>query len=165
MLRDVGNPARFSPYRNMPGCMYACRLSTREAIPRSLPLGPYVAADWLHSRSAMLVQADIVNDVVMAETGRRWLRSKALLLMAVLLLMVTVSVYGTTWTVIRSLHSRVDHLSDHISAASVRPAATSVSLAGELLQRGAFIGSLFVRAVRQSEHSECSNSPGDVQVS
>ena len=60
-----------------------------------------------------------MDDVVVAETGRRTLRFSTLLMMlfaAVLL----VGIFAMTWAVVRGLHARIDRLSEHVTAHSVR---------------------------------------------
>ena len=60
-----------------------------------------------------------MDDVVVSETSHRIVQSNTLMTVgfaAVLLF----GVASVTWAIVRSLHTRIDRLSDHISAQSVR---------------------------------------------
>ena len=64
-------------------------------------------------------QADLVEDVCIADTSRQTTRSGVLLLAAFVAILV-VCICGMTWTILRGVHSRIDRLSEHVTAHSVR---------------------------------------------
>ena len=60
-----------------------------------------------------------MDDVCVADSSRRTVRSGALLLAAFAAVLL-VCICGLTWTILRGVHSRIDQLSEHVSAHSVR---------------------------------------------
>ncbi len=64
-------------------------------------------------------QADLVEDVCVADTSRQTTRSGVLLLAAFAAILV-ICICGMTWTILRGVHLRIDRLSEHVTAHSVR---------------------------------------------
>ncbi len=73
-------------------------------------------------------QADLVEDVCVADTSRRTVRSGALLLAAFAAVLL-ICIFGMTWIILTGVHSRIDRLSEHVSAHSVRSVRIAFSAA------------------------------------